>query len=63
MSDCKIYLLDSRGRIAFAYDFGGASDEAALKEGKQYAAGSPVEVWQRTRLVGRIAMDGTSATG
>jgi hypothetical protein len=54
MSDYKLYLLDSTGRIAFALDFEGADDQAAIAEAAKHLHRSAVEIWHRTRLVARL---------
>jgi hypothetical protein len=61
MSDYKIYVLGNDGHVIMYYDFQGLNDGSALAEANKYAGKSAIEVWQQSRLVGRIGQ-GESST-
>ena len=57
----KIYIVDGKNRISFAYDFEGPDDLSALDKAYTFTHAHAVEVWQQTRLVARVAKGGEAA--
>ena len=60
MAEYRIYILGRDGRINLAYTFVAADDDETIEEANKYSANHTVEIWQRNRLVNRIAIDGTA---
>jgi len=55
-----IYCIGSDNRIVSRHDCEAPSDLAALAHAKEICGPHEVEVWQQSRLVARLAKDGTS---
>ena len=55
MMHYKIYVVDGRNHISLAHDFEGPDDQSALEKAHTFSYADAVEIWQRTRLVARIA--------
>lgn len=53
-----VYVLDYRLHITETYDCEARNDLAALSKAIALSSVNPVEVWQESRLVARIGMDG-----
>jgi hypothetical protein len=54
MTDYRAYLIDQNDRIFSVREFRADSDEEALNIAKQFVNGCDVEVWSRSRKVGRL---------
>ena len=54
--DYRVYIVGKDGRFIGVREIEAADDKAALRKAKQYAGEREVEVWQRERHVGRIAI-------
>jgi hypothetical protein len=61
MSDYRFYILRSDSSIEAVRDHDLDDDVAAIVQARNLAEGKPVEVWSGTRLVFRIAADGSLA--
>lgn len=55
MKDYRIYFLNAQGRITRALELSCAGDAEAMEEAAVHADGYDIELWERARLVGRIA--------
>jgi hypothetical protein len=60
MRSYRLYLLDSCGHIYSARDIACEDDQAARNEAEKASTKSDVEVWERSRLVAKIASAGES---
>lgn len=54
MTDYRAYLIDRNDRVVSAREIHADSDEEALNAAKQFVDGCDVEVWSRSRKVGRL---------
>lgn len=61
MHEYKIYLLDGHNHILSARGFEGPDDLSALDKASTFTHADVVEIWQRTRLVARIAKGGEAS--
>lgn len=50
----RIYFLNGQGRIVRALDIDCADDDEARLKARELAVAEPVELWERTRLLGRF---------
>jgi hypothetical protein len=54
--DYKVYVLDSAGRVSSPPKIIECDDDTeALKQAQQYLSSTPVEIWQGSNLIARLA--------
>jgi hypothetical protein len=53
--DYRLYFVDDRGHIERALELETATDEDAIAAVQQYRNGKDLELWQRARVVAKIA--------
>jgi hypothetical protein len=59
--DYHAYCIDDANRVVSRHDFVLRDDIAAFEEARELCGEHEVEVWQRTRLVARLAKDGLAS--
>jgi hypothetical protein len=61
MPEYHIYCIDNKNSIRSRHDFRVPDDLAALEKAKGLCGDYEVEAWDGTRLVARLAKDGTAS--
>lgn len=61
MPEYHIYCVDDGNHIVSRHDVSVEDDLAALEKAKELCEKYEVEVWEQTRLVTRVATDGTAS--
>jgi hypothetical protein len=61
MREYHFYCIDSKNHIRSRHNFQLADDLAALDKGKKICKDYEVEAWEGTRLVVRLAKDGSAS--
>ena len=54
----RIHILDGRLEMVRGHDLMARDDVTALEHGIGLSAASPIEIWQKHRLVARIGLSG-----
>lgn len=57
----SIYILDNHNQITDRHDFDGRDDLSALDKAASLECPTPIEIWQKDRLVAQIGADGEGA--
>jgi cobalamin biosynthesis protein CbiG len=57
VAEYRLYSLDEANKVASGDWFEAEDDAKAIEAAKKKMNGHDCELWQRTRLVGRIASD------
>ena len=61
MPEYHVYCIDGGNRIVSRHIHNAADDLEALDKAREHCGDYEVEAWQDTRLVARLAKDGTAS--
>jgi hypothetical protein len=58
MAEYRAFPVGADGHLIKRYDFHAPNDAAALLHARQWLDGKDIEVWQLSRVVGKLMHDG-----